>query len=194
MGRKKELIDQESLRTATMIFWKKGYSSTTLKDLLDGMNILNGSFYNSYGNKKKLFMDALRSYEVDFSEQRLQLFESHLSFKKKIRALFKHIFDRQEAAVCPKGCFLFNSVASDAMSDLEIFKLVRLGMSRFEEFLECEIQKAIESGEVETQLDTKIIASLLITHTQGMMDLCVFDFDNRKFRGQTEALLKSLGL
>jgi TetR/AcrR family transcriptional repressor of nem operon len=194
MGRKKELVDEASIKAAVHTFWKSGYSNTTLKELLDGMQIQNGSFYNSFGSKKNLFLAALKSYEFDFSDQRQKLFRTEHSFKKKIRILFKHIFDRQEASICPKGCFLFNSVASDALSDLDIFKLVRLGVQNYEDFLEAEISLAIKSGELDEHLDSKMIASLIVIHTQGMMNLCVFDFDNVRYRKQTEAFLKNLGL
>ena len=115
------------------------------------MGILNGSFYNTYGNKQKLFIKALKFYEKDFEEKRTILFnDPKLSFKKKMRIMFTHVFDRQQESVCPKGCFLFNSVSSETLKELEMYKLVRSGVDRYEEFLEVETRKAIESGEVDS--------------------------------------------
>ena len=194
MGRKKQFSDSNALSAASMIFWKKGYTNTTLKDLLEGMEIKNGTFYNSYVDKKNLFIEAMKNYEQNFSEQRMLLFKRSASFKVNIRAFFRHIFDRQEEAICPKGCFLFNSVSYDISDDIEIFKIIRQGIAHFEDFLDCEIKKSVLSGELAAMLDSKLTAAILVTHVQGAMKLSAFDYDNLHFRAQTDALLKALGI
>ena len=39
---------------ATQLFWKKRYSTTSLRDLLKTMGIGEGSFYNTFGSKRRL--------------------------------------------------------------------------------------------------------------------------------------------
>ena len=41
---------------AINVFWAKGYKSTSLNDLLDAMEINKGSFYNTFGSKKKNYL------------------------------------------------------------------------------------------------------------------------------------------
>jgi TetR/AcrR family transcriptional regulator, transcriptional repressor for nem operon len=195
MGRVKEFNDQEALEKAKAVFWEKGYENASLKELLAEMGILNGSFYNTYGSKKKLYIEALNLYLVDFEQKRTALFNSpKLSLKKKMRIMFAHVFDRQKEAICPKGCFLFNSVSADSLKELEIYKIVRSGIEQFEDFLEVEIRKGVKSGEVDNSVDPKLIASVLIAYMQGMMKLSVMDYSDGKFREQTEYLLNSLGV
>lgn len=138
------------------------------------MNILNGSFYHSYGNKKQLFIEALKSYEQDFKQKRTALFLApQWNFKQKLRIMFTHIFDRQIESICPKGCFLFNSVSSEILHEVEIYKLVKSAIDSFENFLEREIQKAIKEGEIDQKVDPKTTASVLIVYIQGLMKLSV---------------------
>ena len=45
----------KAIDKATLLFWKKGYSNTSLRDLLKVMGIGEGSFYNSVKSKKNLY-------------------------------------------------------------------------------------------------------------------------------------------
>src|SRR4029453_10644992 len=45
--RTKEFEPGEALDAAMQLFWCKGYAATSLRDLLDGMGIGYGSFYNT---------------------------------------------------------------------------------------------------------------------------------------------------
>ena len=53
---------EKAIDKATQIFWKKGYSGTSLRDLLKGMGIGEGSFYNTLKSKKKLYLECLKHY------------------------------------------------------------------------------------------------------------------------------------
>lgn len=194
MGRVKEFKDKEAFEKAKFLFWEKGYGNTSLSDLLGVMKIQNGSFYNTFGNKRALFIKALESYEADFSFKRSMLFDSHGGFKKKIRVLFSHVLDRQKKSDCPRGCFLFNSVSAEVLEDGEIQRLVRRGVDDFEKFLEHQIRIAIGKREVDGSVDPVLTAATLISFMQGMMRLCVLNYSDSKFRAQTEYLLSSLRL
>ena len=194
MGRIKEFEDKRALEKAMFLFWEKGYSNTSLKDLLDVMNIQNGSFYNTFGNKRDLFIKALESYEADFSLKRSMLFDSHGSFKEKIRLLFSHVLDRQKNTTCPKGCFLFNSVSAEVLEDRKIQQLVRKGVDSFEKFLEHQIRLAVDNNEVDKSVDPTYAAAAVISFIVGIMRLCVLNYSDLKFKEQTEYFLSSLKL
>jgi TetR/AcrR family transcriptional repressor of nem operon len=194
MGRLKEFEDQEAIEKAKFLFWEKGYTNTNLKDLLKVMDIQNGSFYHSFGNKRDLFVKALEQYDADFTQKMEMLFNSKGSFKKKIRVLFEHAFDRQKKSECPKGCFLFNSVSSDVLEDREIQYLIRKSIENFENYLIKQINTAIENKELNKNIDSNKAASIIIAYIQGMMKLSVLDYSDTKFRDQTEYFLSALSL
>ena len=195
MGRALEFSQDEALSKAMFIFWEKGYENTSLKELLETMGIQNGSFYNTYRNKRQVFIQAMKFYERDFSLKRSALFQNpKTDFKKKMRILFKHTLDRQKESVCPKGCFLFNSVTAEVLGDVELFKLVRKGVENFEEFLVAEIAQSIQKKEIGASVDPRLTASLIVTYIQGLMKLSMLDYSDAKFREQTEYFLVSLGV
>lgn len=194
MGRLKQFEKEEALHKSMTLFWNKGYEQTSLKDLLEQMNILNGSFYNTFGNKKKLFIETLEYYGKEITAKRSIVFEQQDTFKKGVRAFFKKIFASYKDPNCPQGCLLSNSISPELVNDPELFQFIQNEITGFEKFFETQIQKAIDSGEIQSEISAKTFASLLVTYIQGLMRLNNLQVPISKMSKQTEIYLNSLGL
>jgi AcrR family transcriptional regulator len=44
------------------VFWRKGYAATSTDDLLRAMNIGRQSMYDTFGDKHRLYLEALEKY------------------------------------------------------------------------------------------------------------------------------------
>ncbi len=192
MGRQKEFDTNATIEKAMKIFWKTGYEGTSLQTLLKGLDLLNGSFYHSFKSKKKLYLAALETYNQDFSQKRILVFSSSHPFKKKLLYFFDKIFDRQQKGECPKGCFLFNSVHTDAMRDKDLKHRIQLYIGEFEQFLEQEICKAVQNAELSSKTEARRAAKLLVTHMAGLMQMSTLHYDDKVFREQTKAFVELL--
>jgi TetR/AcrR family transcriptional repressor of nem operon len=194
MGRLKQFEKEEALHKSMTLFWSKGYEHTSLKDLLAEMDILNGSFYNTFGNKKNLFIETLEFYGREITAKRADVFEQHDTFKKGIRAFFKKIFASYKDPNCPKGCLLSNSISPELINDPELFKFIQDEITGFEKFFEIQIQKAMDRGEIISSINSKTYSSLIVTYIQGLMRLNNLQVPVAKMNKQTEVYLNSLGL
>jgi TetR/AcrR family transcriptional repressor of nem operon len=194
MGRLKQFEKNEALDRSMQVFWNKGYEQTSLKDLLSEMDILNGSFYNTFGNKKKLFIETLEYYGKEITAKRAAVFSEHKTFKKGLRAFFKKVFDSYKDPNCPKGCLLSNSISPELANDPELFEFIKNEINQFEEFFTAQIQSAIISGELDQGMEAKLTASLLVTYIQGLMRLDNLHVSVTKLKKQTELYLKNSGL
>jgi len=59
--------NEELIQKAQDIFWKKGYTATSLNDLLKVTGAGSGSFYNAFkGGKKEVFKAAINQRRKDF--------------------------------------------------------------------------------------------------------------------------------
>jgi AcrR family transcriptional regulator len=74
MGRPREFDIDTAIKTATDLFWRKGYEGTSLSDLTGAMRITAPSFYFAFGNKEKLFRTVIEQYY----EKQVALLESAL--------------------------------------------------------------------------------------------------------------------
>lgn len=62
MARTKNFDEVKVLESAMLLFWKKGYSATSMKELEQVMGLTITSIYNAFGNKRALFEMALNYY------------------------------------------------------------------------------------------------------------------------------------
>jgi AcrR family transcriptional regulator len=57
------LFDEEAvLDELTALFWRKGYSQTSMADLVDASGVHKSSLYSTFGTKEELFAKILRRY------------------------------------------------------------------------------------------------------------------------------------
>lgn len=62
MARKCNFDREEKLHQAMTLFWQKGYANTAISDLVDHLQINRFSLYNAFGDKQKLYYEALDRY------------------------------------------------------------------------------------------------------------------------------------
>jgi TetR/AcrR family transcriptional repressor of nem operon len=102
-------------------FWIKGYSETSLSDLLEAMKISRGTFYNSLGDKRQLFELCLRTY----SQQTQKIIAMTLQSDKvdsfeAIKQFFYIVLIAPTADMSAKGCFLVNTISETSNVDEEL--------------------------------------------------------------------------
>ncbi|MCJ8346379.1 TetR/AcrR family transcriptional regulator [bacterium] len=194
MGRLKKFEIDEALEKAMYLFWKKGYDNTSLKDLLQEMNILNGSFYNTFGNKQTLFIKSLDHYNQNITSQRAALVDQEESFHDGIRVFFKDIFLCFANKETPNGCFLINSLSPELVQDQVLLQSIQSQLEAFENFFRDRILQAIQNKEYDQNLDATMMASILVTYVQGLMKQSNAGLPLEKLEKQTQYFLTSIGI
>src|SRR5260221_12832684 len=120
MGRGIEFDYDEAIDKATRLFWKTGYSNTSLRDLLKVMNIGEGSFYNTVKSKKNLYLECLKHYRATVMSQRETALFSQTSAKLGVRALFKTVLDQMDDPKRPGLCLMAGSIFPAVLDVKEI--------------------------------------------------------------------------
>lgn len=62
MARPREFDEAVALDAAIQCFWSRGYEATSVRDLADAMGIAGPSLYNTFGDKRTLYRQALEHY------------------------------------------------------------------------------------------------------------------------------------
>ena len=88
MARTLEFDYTTALERGTRVFWKSGYASTSLRDLLKKMRIGEGSFYNTLKSKKQLYVACVNRYAETEGRKRFDTLMSAPTAKPFALAVF----------------------------------------------------------------------------------------------------------
>lgn len=142
----------ETLEKAMNTFWQYGYNGTSMQDLVQSMEINPGSIYRTYGNKREIFLQALKYYNKT-AKKRLSKFENKAHPYKSIINFFEHVKKEVLEGEGDKGCFVINSSLEVAPHDKEVNELVQQGQQDTRDFFYRLINSAIKKGEVSKKLN-----------------------------------------
>src|SRR5665213_245976 len=125
MARPKGFDPADATRDAMETFWEHGYHATSVNDLLTGMKLNRGSLYDTFGDKKQLFMAALAEYERMSNVMLLETLRRPGSARDAIAALIDAASD---ACVGPDGqrcCLGLKAAIELAPHDADVLAWVR---------------------------------------------------------------------
>lgn len=144
----KQFNTDEALAKAMDAFWGRGYEATSVQDLLDCMGINRGSLYAAFGDKRSLFIKALRRYDAIHRGQ----WVAALSEAGSPRAAIRAAFDGAVAAVLDggsrDGCLLVNTALELSPHDKEISRIVSHALAEMEAFFRDRIEAGQAAGEI----------------------------------------------
>ena len=63
-GRPRAFDRGAALGSAMLVFWKHGYEATSITDLTAAMGITPPSLYTAFGDKERLFLEAIERYAL----------------------------------------------------------------------------------------------------------------------------------
>src|SRR5580704_17828311 len=108
MARRKEFDPEQALAKAMAVFWRLGYENTSLDLLLREMGIAKQSLYDTFGDKRGLYMKALAHYRRETNDGLRRIFGAGQlvkeSFAKILFSLSSESKEQHE-----RGCLLLSA-------------------------------------------------------------------------------------
>lgn len=165
-GPAKQFCTDEALRQAMNVFWARGYEAASLSELMDAMGIGKKSLYDTYGNKRSLFLKACRQYGRDLSTQlRSKLLDSG-SPLENLQKMFR-MWASEHSKCGSGGCFIGTNIADFDSTDEEVAEALRKNLQIFEDVVHETIVKAQKLGEVQESVKAREFARMLTCLSQG---------------------------
>jgi len=194
MARALEFDYDKAIDKATRIFWKKGYSETSLRDLLKGMGIGEGSFYNTLKSKKQLYLECLKHYNDTVGRRRATALFSPASAKEGVRGLFKTVLDDLDDPRTPRVCLLARSVSSDVLAEGDLRKFVQADMAAIVGAFSERLKSAKDVGEMPPEFEPEVVAQIISTYLQGLSRTALLCYERPQLEREVDLFLTSLGL
>lgn len=168
-GPDKQFDPEIALEKAMQLFWAKGYAATGLSELLETMGIGRKSLYDTFGNKRALYIKALDLYsQTVVAEIYRELNNPKRSALENVRTVLRD-FVATTSEPLSLGCFLGVSMAHFRTDDAEMAAVLRLHMDRVERAYHNAFSRAQADGELKPTTDVRNLARLFMSAHQGLV-------------------------
>ena len=192
MARPCEFDRQEVLDKAMALFWRQGYESTSVQDLVDATGINRASMYNAFGDKHGLFVCAVDRYLETVTSKRVVLLETSGSPKAAIEAYFQDLLKFSLGPGRRLGCLLTNSVVERAPRDSELDRKFATTLERMEKRFLGLLGRGQELGEISNRQDAAALAHCLLGSLTGLRVLARGGADEATLRDLVDTSLSVL--
>jgi TetR/AcrR family transcriptional regulator, copper-responsive repressor len=147
-GRPRQFDRDAALERAMRLFWARGYEATSINDLTAAMGIMPPSLYSAFGDKKRLFLEAVDLYQAGPGNFARRALAEEPTAERAIRRL---LLDGV-ASFCdpsqPAGCMVVLSATNCGVEAADILAELAERRTVGEQCIRDRIAKGVAAGEL----------------------------------------------
>ena len=178
------------LRQAMLTFWRHGYETTSVAELTAAMGVSAPSLYAAFGDKKQLFLEAMRLYAGDPADMERAIADAPTAHE----AFFFILTASSEiytGDATPRGCLLASATASGSAAAADVQDAVADVRRGIEVCLRVRIERDIKDGVLPPGTQAAPLAGLVLAVTQGMSVLARDGASRTSLLAVVEAALRA---
>lgn len=166
-GRPLSFNREAALRQAMLMFWRHGYETTSVADLTAAMGISAPSLYTAFGDKKRLFLEAMRLYAGDPEDMARMIGDAPSAYgaARTLMTVAAKAYTEEDA---PKGCLLASAVASGSAEAADVQRAVADVRRAIDSRLRERVERDIREGALPVGTQAAALAGVVMAVTQGM--------------------------
>ena len=190
-GPDKQFDPEIALAKAMHVFWARGYEAASLSELLEAMGVGRKSLYDTFGNKRSLFLKALEYY----AQTVIKSMRDQLSAPGSAIANIEQVLQAMEKAhamPASQGCMLGTNMADFNSCDPEMGSVLRCYLKQLEDAYCKALTRAQAVGEVSPSANPRDLARMILCTTQGMALMGRVVDDETQFRSVVKSVMALL--
>jgi len=149
------------------VFWAKGFAATSTEDLVDAMGIGRQSLYSAFGDKRRLYFEALDTYQQATMAGHMKRLSAPASPVVGIRDLLLGLIaddDKQRA----NGCMGVGAIAEFGTCDAKLAKLRVKAAPLLLSRLVYRLREGQTSGELDPGMNSEEAANFILMTMTGI--------------------------
>jgi len=170
-GRNRSFDKDYALEQAMFVFWTNGYPGTSLSNLTNAMEINKSSLYSAFGNKEKLFNQAIDLYSNKYGIVHTdELLKVEIKLSERIRNFLLSITQMITSSKLPTGCLICNStseIAGNCLPDKAAKNISAMNQQTIISLTDF-FEKEQEKGNLNDKLSANTLANYLLTLQFGL--------------------------
>jgi AcrR family transcriptional regulator len=192
MARCKEFDIDVALKSAIQTFRTHGYEGTSLRDLTDSMGIHKASLYDTFGDKRQLFLASLRDYLTQSHENVAALFTAAKSTVEALHIILSLAICDESDPEKQQTCLCVIAAASVASKDAEVRDLLYFHREKLNQIFATAICRAQSSGEIRMDIAPSDAADYVVATFFGLHILARMHPRSENLCSAVEIAVKSL--
>jgi AcrR family transcriptional regulator len=165
-GRPRSFDEAEALEKATQVFRSKGYDGVTIDDLVAGMGVGRPSLYAVFGDKRAIFMRALRAYAERTGALLAKALLSPGTLRDSLASFLKQAVEIATEKGSAPGCLLV--CVAPLVDDAEVRKLLQNATAAAVALVEGRFRDGITAGEIPSGFPVAVRASQVMDLGRGL--------------------------
>jgi TetR/AcrR family transcriptional repressor of nem operon len=178
MARPKEFDPERALAKAMNLFWRSGYENTSMEALMKEMGIARQSLYDTFGDKRALYLKAMAHYRDQTNNQMQKMLNESPSvrdgFARLLYGLAAETREQHE-----RGCLLLSANLQRDPKDAVVRDFLRDNQARVETIFLQALARAQKQEELLPQDDPAALARFFVVTIQGMRAMARLKSDRK---------------
>ena len=165
-GRPRSFDEAKALEKATQVFWSKGYDGVTIDDLVAGMGVGRPSLYAVFGDKRTIFMRALRAYAERKGALEAKALLSPGALRDSLASFLRQTVKNATAKGSAPGCLLL--CVAPLVNDAEVRKFLQNAAAAAVAMVEGRFRDGISAGEIPSDFPVAARATQVTDLARGL--------------------------
>ena len=193
MPRTPEFNRDNVIDTARDVFWERGYTQTSVSDLVRATGLKPGSLYCAFGSKKGLFLEVLDTYERRFIE-RLEAAGRHPSGALAgFIDLLDEAIDDAVLGRDRRGCLAVNAMLEMAGHDPDIEARIVRHNAGTRTAIASLVRIAQAEGDIDAERDPDDVAAFILNSVWGLRVMCRAENNPHMLNAVAAGILAGVG-
>lgn len=167
-GRPLSFDRRAALDKAMRVFWERGYEAASIADLTAAMGITPPSLYTAFGDKERLFFEAIEAYLDGPGAFGARALAEETTARDAIRRLLEDAAAELTQDCQPHGCMMVLAATNCSVSAERVQSLMAERRALAIRAMQERIQRGIDEGELPPDADAGALATFCATVYQGM--------------------------
>ncbi|MEK7349955.1 MAG: TetR family transcriptional regulator C-terminal domain-containing protein, partial [Nitrospirota bacterium] len=139
----------------------------SMEDLLTAMDLNRGSLYDTFGDKRQLFLKVIDRYCHGFVGEKFSLLDQPGPALPTLRLFIRGMIEGGLADPQRRGCLIANTIMELSPHEKEIANTLRQVLKMAEDTFFKVLARAKQQGELNKDKDPRALAHFLTTMLQG---------------------------
>ena len=167
MARPKEFDQEKALRKAIRLFSRQGFAATSTDDLMRVMEVGRQSMYDTFGDKRALFLKALELYVTESVHSINVELERPGSALAAVRNALVTFAQRKDLSSA-EGCMGLNAISEFGQRDADVTRISRDAAHVLRQTLMHVLTRAKKQGEISSDANLDSMADFFESTLAGI--------------------------